>query len=430
MTAIDPTAHLTAEQIEELGRELDAIRDEVIASRGEKDAAYIRKVISAQRKLELVSRGVLLFSIFPPAWVIGTAGLSVAKIMDNMEIGHNILHGQWDWMRDPKIHSTTWEWDFVTPAAAWKHTHNDLHHTWTNVLGKDKDVGYTTLRMSDEQPWQPYNLLNPVINLWLAPFFEWGIALYDLELEAWKLGEKSTEDLKRDLKATGRKVVTQSTKDYAATPAVAALFGSGRQALIGTFTANAIRNVWAHSVIFCGHFPDDVDVFTEEMIEGETRGDWYIRQMLGSANISGSKLMHLMTGNLSHQIEHHLFPDMPSNRYAEIAPKIRDLMERHDLKYVTGSLAKQVGGVYWKVVELSLPNKVEGRRRRDVILKAAGEKKIQVIKVVREITSLGLKEAKDLVDNPGKPVKEGVSKDEANQIKAKLEEQGATVELK
>ncbi|MGN0117352.1 MAG: acyl-CoA desaturase, partial [Streptomyces albidoflavus] len=100
MTAIDPTAHLTAEQIEELGRELDAIRDEVIADRGEKDAAYIRRVIAAQRRLELVSRGVLLFSIFPPAWLLGTAGLSVAKIMDNMEIGHNVLHGQWDWMRD------------------------------------------------------------------------------------------------------------------------------------------------------------------------------------------------------------------------------------------------------------------------------------------------------------------------------------------
>ncbi|GAA3039201.1 hypothetical protein GCM10020229_58000 [Kitasatospora albolonga] len=60
---------------------MDAIRDEVIAGRGEKDAAYIRKVISAQRKLELASRGVLLFSLFPPAWLIGTAGLSVAKIM-------------------------------------------------------------------------------------------------------------------------------------------------------------------------------------------------------------------------------------------------------------------------------------------------------------------------------------------------------------
>jgi large subunit ribosomal protein L7/L12 len=66
----------------------------------------------------------------------------------------------------------------------------------------------------------------------------------------------------------------------------------------------------------------------------------------------------------------------------------------------------------------------------DVVLKEAGAKKIQVIKVVREVTSLGLKEAKDLVDNPPKAVKEGVSKEEAQQVKAKLEEQGATVELK
>ena len=99
----------------------------------------------------------------------------------------------------------------------------------------------------------------------------------------------------------------------------------GQEALIGTFVANAIRNVWAHSVIFCGHFPDGVDVFTEEMIEGETRGDWYIRQMLGSGNISGSKLMHLMTGNLSHQIEHHCFPDLPSNRYGEVAVEVREI---------------------------------------------------------------------------------------------------------
>ena len=172
MTAIDPTAHLTAEQIEELGRELDAIRDEVITDRGEKDAAYIRKVISAQRRLELASRGVLLFSFFPPAWLIGTAGLSVAKIMDNMEIGHNILHGQWDWMRDPKIHSTTWEWDHVSPSEQWKHSHNELHHTYTNVIGKDNDLGYGIMRVDEAQEWKPYYLLQPLWNLLTGCFFE------------------------------------------------------------------------------------------------------------------------------------------------------------------------------------------------------------------------------------------------------------------
>ena len=350
-------AHLSDADVERLGQELDAIRDRIIASRGAKDAAYIRRVIKVQRTLEIAGRATLLLSKKKTAFVAGTAMLSVAKILENMEIGHNVLHGQWDWMRDPDIHSTTWEWDFVTPAAAWKHTHNDLHHTWTNVLGKDKDVGYSTLRMADDQPWLPRNIFNPAINLVLAPFFEWGIAIYDLELEAWQEGEKSTEELKVGLKALGRKVATQFTKDYVATPAAAAVFGSGKQALIGTFTANAIRNVWAHSVIFCGHFPDGVDTFTEEEIEGETRGDWYIRQMLGSANISGSKLMHLMTGNLSHQIEHHCFPDLPSNRYHEVAVELREICQRYGLPYTTGPLPKQVYQAWAKVFRLALPNR-------------------------------------------------------------------------
>ncbi|GAB2752755.1 fatty acid desaturase [Terrabacter sp. 28] len=348
-------AHLSDADVERLGQELDAVRDRIIASRGAKDAAYIRRVIRVQRTLEIAGRATLLLSRRKSAFVAGTAMLSVAKILENMEIGHNVLHGQWDWMRDPDIHSTTWEWDFVTPAAAWKHTHNDLHHTWTNVLGKDKDVGYSTLRMAEDQPWRPFNLLNPAINAVLAPFFEWGIAIYDLELEAVKEGEKSKEALKKDLKAVGRKVVRQVTKDYVATPVAALPFGSSKQALIGTFTANAIRNVWAHSVIFCGHFPDGVDTFTEEEIEGETRGDWYIRQMLGSANISGSKLMHLMTGNLSHQIEHHCFPDLPSNRYHEVAVEMREICQRYGLPYTTGPIHRQVGQAWAKVFRLALP---------------------------------------------------------------------------
>jgi linoleoyl-CoA desaturase len=111
-------AHLTDEQVEAIGAELDAIRAEVVDSLGEADARYIHRVIAAQRALEVGGRAVLLFSKFPPAWIAGTAALSVAKILDNMEIGHNVLHGQWDWMRDPKIHSTTWEWDHAPTSGA------------------------------------------------------------------------------------------------------------------------------------------------------------------------------------------------------------------------------------------------------------------------------------------------------------------------
>ena len=100
-----------------------------------------------------------------PAWVLGTASLSVAKILENMEIGHNILHGQWDWMNDPNIHSSTWDWDTASPASAWKHSHNYVHHTFTNIVGKDKDVGYEIMRVDPKQKWHPVYLLQPIYNV-------------------------------------------------------------------------------------------------------------------------------------------------------------------------------------------------------------------------------------------------------------------------
>ena len=126
--------------------------------------------------------------------------------------------------------------------------------------------------------------------------------------------------------------------------------------LTANATANLVRNVWTHTVIMCGHFPEGVQTYQKTSIEGETRGQWYLRQMLGSANISGSAAMHFMTGNLSFQIEHHLFPDLPSNRYQEIAPKVQEVFERYGLTYTTGPLPKQVASAWAKIIRLSLPN--------------------------------------------------------------------------
>ena len=366
----NPVGHLTAADIEAIGAELDAIRASVVDTRGERDAAYIRKVIDAQRKLELGSRAVLLFSLFPPAWFVGTVGLSVAKILENMEIGHNVMHGQWDWMRDPKIHSTTWEWDNVSPADMWKHSHNELHHTYTNVIGKDNDLGYGIMRVDEDQRWVPFYLGQPLWNFVNACFFEYGIAAYDLELgKNWKRGRHDPAFRARG-KAVLHKIRKQVTKDYLVHPLLSG--PSALHTMSANAVANLVRNLWTHSVIMCGHFPEGVETFARHSIDGETRGEWYLRQMLGSANIRGSRAMHLMTGNLSFQIEHHLFPDLPSNRYAEIAPQVQDLFQRYGLSYMTGSLPHQVASAWTKVVRLSLPNgmledlaaKLPGRRRR------------------------------------------------------------------
>ena len=349
-----PLHRLTPEQIEEIGNAFQAIGDEVRADLGERDADYIRSIVQFHRRLAALSRIVLMASRYPPAWALGTAGLGTAKILENMEIGHNILHGQWDWMNDPNIHSSTWDWDTASTSAAWKHSHNYLHHTYTNVVGLDKDVGYEIMRVDPKQKWEPRFLAQPVINVLLMLFFEWGVAVHDMDIEAIKAGKKDKKQLARELKEFAAKGGRQIIKDYVIFPALSGRKGFKRT-LYANLTANFIRNIWSNAIIFCGHFPDQAYTFTEEEAADESRGAWYVRQLLGAANIEGSDTFHLMSGNLSYQVEHHLYPDMPSSRYKQIAPKVKEICERYELPYNTGPFFQQWLMVQRTILRLAFP---------------------------------------------------------------------------
>jgi fatty acid desaturase len=350
--------------IEEFGRELDTIRDEVMDSRGEADRRYILRMIRTQRSLALGGRLVIFASLaFLPRWewflptiALGTLMLGLAKILENMEIGHNVMHAQWDWMRDPDIQSGTWEWDSVCPSDQWKHSHNVVHHTWTNVMGMDRDVGYGILRVTERQRWHPAYLGQPLYNALLGLFFEWGVAMHDLEVNQILKGNKTLAEARPMLKRIGQKVGRQVLKDYVLWPLLAGPFFL--YVLAANAVANLIRNVWAYVIIFCGHFPEGVHYFSAEQVEDETRARWYVRQLLGSCNIDGGRLFHVISGNLSHQIEHHLFPDMPSNRYPQVAVRVRALCDRYGLPYNTNTLRRQFGTTTLKIFRLSLPTPV------------------------------------------------------------------------
>src|SRR4029079_12490839 len=131
--------------------------DDVRADLGEADANYIRSLIEFHRRLAALSRIVLMASRYPPAGLLGTTGLSVAKIIENMELGHNIMHGQWDWMNDPGIHSSSWDWDQTGPSEHWERAHKYQQHTYTNVVGMDEHLGFGILRMTRDEPWKPIN---------------------------------------------------------------------------------------------------------------------------------------------------------------------------------------------------------------------------------------------------------------------------------
>ena len=346
-------AHLSQADIEALGNELDAVRRDIEESLGESDAAYIRRTIRFQRTLDVVARVLIGCSRSRLGWVLGTASLAFAKSVENMEIGHNVCHGQWDWMNDPEIHSSTWEWDMVAVSSQWRYSHNYRHHVFSNVVGVDDDLGFGVIRVTRDEPWRPAHLLQPLRNLLLASIFEWGIALHGVHSER----DRAAGDAARVAQARATliaKVARQAVKDYVLFPALSR--SRWRRTLAANAAANLLRNLWSYVVIFCGHFPDGAEKFTADVLEHETRAEWYLRQMLGSANFKAGRLMAFSSGNLCYQIEHHLFPDLPSNRYAQIAVRVRALCDKYDLPYTTGSLVHQYLLTLRTIHKLALPD--------------------------------------------------------------------------
>jgi len=344
-------AHLNHADIAALADELEMIRCDIEAARGTKDRQYIRRAIAIQRALEIAARLTILTSKTKVGWATGTVGLAAAKCIENMELSHNICHGQWDWMNDPEIHSATWEWDMVGPSSHWMSSHNHRHHVFTNVIGVDDDLGFGVLRVTREQEWGLGHLLQPLRAVVLAAAFEWGVAFHGL----YSIQERETTEAAKAVHTTNllRKMVRQSVKDYVIFPA----FGRRRwrRTLGATVVANGLRNAWAYIVIVCGHFADGAEKFDASVLEDETKPEWYLRQMLGSANFRAGRLLAFMSGHLCYQIEHHLFPDLPSNHLPEIAARVEALCVKYDLPYTTGSFLRQYLLTVRTICKLALP---------------------------------------------------------------------------
>ena len=349
-----PILQLTPHQMEEFGRELDALRRQVVDDLGALDAEYIRRVMRIQARVELAGRGLMFFGKFRPAWAAGVACLSLAHILSTEEIGHNVLHGQYNWTHDPSVRSRSFEWGSAfCPSENWRYMHNYLHHAYTNILERDPDIGYGVLRMSEKQPWRPYCLGNPVYFLVLMLLFDWLIGFHYGEMTRCLQGEERWSDNREVARRVRRKVSQTVLRETFLYPGLTGK--QFRSTLVGNVLAVVLNNIWASSIIFCGHFPAGTVMFTEEETESESRGHWYYRQLMGTANISGGRVFHVLSGHLGYQIEHHLFPDIPSRRYPQIACQVRAVCESYGLPYNTGKLHHQLGSVWRTILQLALP---------------------------------------------------------------------------
>lgn len=359
--------YLNDEQIEAMGAEIQAVRDEVMSDLGEKDVRYMKRVIFVQQVFEILGRvGIFAGILYPVIWVFAVISLGLSKILENMEVGHNIMHSQFDWTNDPKLKGKDYEWDNVCPASSWRQTHNYMHHTYTNIEGLDKDLGYDGMfRVCDEQEWKPEFRYQMFIGFFIMLGFQNAVALHELGVDDIRDGKRTYKEAWHIFKPIGWKMFRQIMKEFVLIPAIAVgaaflfapelMWQAYWMTALGALLANIIRNVWAFLVIFCGHFTEGAHTFPQGTESNETKAGWYYRQMLGSCNIKGGALMNVMTGNLSHQIEHHLFPDMPANRYKEVAPKIQAIAKKYGVPYDTGTFGNQLKSVYRRLKHYSKP---------------------------------------------------------------------------
>lgn len=357
----------SADSLRGFEQELNQIRDETLALVGQADADYIRRVIRVQRGLDLSGRLLLVLGFLHPLWWIGgVLLLGLAKILDNMEIGHNVMHGQYDWMNDPHINSRNFEWDIVGDGNSWKRYHNHEHHTYTNIIGKDRDYGYGLLRLSDDLPWKPKNLWQFFTYMNLSLLFQWGVAYHEVAAERIFVGRNkrrkdsslpiSRRQLRNDFFS---KIAKGIFKDYVFWPLVC--FPVFWWVFFGNMAANIIRNLWTSTIIFCGHFTEQAQTFRAEDCKNESRGQWYFRQILGSSNLEGPRWFHILTGHLSCQTEHHLFPDIPARHYPAMAKQVRAVCERHGVPYNTGSFGHQYLTVVQRVLRYSFPDRAQSK---------------------------------------------------------------------
>jgi len=362
----------TIDQFQAFQNDLDAVLQRELRSLGAGDARYVLGLLWLARALEVLGRGLLAVGgAMVWTWVPGVVLLTVAHLIETMELGHNLMHGQFNWMNDPRVSARGYRWTFACAPEDWREFHNLHHHHWANVPGRDRDYG--TLRLWRAQPWGWAFVWQGLWSTIAALAFEWSVAIHNLQLERRRTDpEGARARIRRLWPRVRARMGLTARREYLWWPLVGAVLAMGWAAVhdralvdaglggytavaLGNLAAATVRNVWAYLVIAVGHFTTEAYTFVEQDLEGESRGQWYLRQALSAANFHSNRVLDVLSGNASHQIEHHLFPDLPSNRLARIAPEVRAILQRHGVPYHTGALSRQVGAVLWRITRHSFP---------------------------------------------------------------------------
>lgn len=348
-----------AERIAAFGREIDALRLEVERQLGESDGAYIARIGKLSSRLEVLGRSLILLSLEPVGFALGTAALWAHKTLELMEIGHMALHGAYDGLpHSERFQSKSFHWKAPIDESSWKRGHNVLHHQYTNIAGKDPDLDFGALRLSPRIGYKNFHALQPLSNYvsWLG--FATAISLHVTGMLELYLGQAPAEP-----QSAQRRRDEQHLRTARATFLKKWLWYYGREyglfgalsgpllpkVWLGNFLSELGRDVFSAAIIYCGHvgaedYPSDYDP--------KTRADWYVMQAEAARDVEVPHWLSILCGGLDLQIEHHLFPRLPPNRLRQIAPRVRSICQAHGVRYQSDSWPRTLRSVVSELARL------------------------------------------------------------------------------
>jgi linoleoyl-CoA desaturase len=329
------------DRLRRFGEELDALKQRVTARMGAEDVRYVKRLNFFSRAMEATGRALIFFSPEPVSFLLGVGALWIHKQLQATEIGHSALHGAWDRLPGAeKFGSKEYRWDTPIDEASWRYAHNALHHGNTNVAGRDPDVRFGTVRLTEQTPWNEQNrgqLTVALAVIW--PNFSFFIGSHVCGLNDVFLHRDEKPDVLRDRSRDSvrqawrqglRKYVPYYLYNYVLWPALAGpMFW---KVLLGNWLAETLRDVYSAATIFCGHVGEDVKSYPAGT-RSHGKGQWYAMQVEASNDFRVSWPVSVLCGALDLQIEHHLFPQLPPQRLREIAPEVEAICARYGVAY-------------------------------------------------------------------------------------------------
>lgn len=335
------------EQLRRFGEALDALKQRVERQVGEDDVRYVKRVRRFSIGMEALGRALIHVSLDPITFAIGVIALWLHKQVEATEIGHTALHGAYDGLPGAEdFQSKTHPWRVPIDEESWRYGHNVRHHGATNVAGKDADIHFGPVRLTEETPYDPKVHRFQTLFAMFVLFPNFGLLMnahFTGLSDAYHgngrsgldfLRDRSPESVRGAWKKAMRKYGPYYAYEYVLFPALAGpMFW---KVLLGNWLAETMRDVYSAATIFCGHVGERTRSYPEGT-RTRSRGEWYAMQVEASNDFEVPWAVSVLCGGLDRQIEHHLFPRLAPQRLRAIAPEVRRLCEEHGVEYRTAS---------------------------------------------------------------------------------------------